>query len=75
VTFKDLKNNQKLTKVVSTKLSIKDDILLQHVTYQAGVIKEPSKSEFYGQQKKPKEHITITIKFFCFLTLKMYITS
>ena len=54
---------------MSTKLSIEDDILLQQVTnnaYQTGVIKEPSKSEFYEQQKKPKEHITIQLNFFVF---------
>ena len=52
---------------MSTKLSIEDDILLQQVTnnaYQTGVIKEPSKSEFYGQQKKPKERLQLN--FFVF---------
>jgi hypothetical protein len=42
------KKSQKLTRVVSTKLSIEDDDLLQHITtlaYQNGDIKEPSKSE------------------------------
>ena len=40
--------NIKLTKVVSTKLSIEDDVLLQQVTtvaYEDGTIKEPTKSE------------------------------
>jgi hypothetical protein len=40
-------NKKKLTRVVSTKLSI-DDILLQQVTtvaYRDGTIKEPTKSE------------------------------
>jgi hypothetical protein len=40
--------SKKLTKVVSTKLSIEDDILLQQVTtvaYGDGTIKEPTKSE------------------------------
>jgi hypothetical protein len=42
------KNNNKLTRVVSTKLSTEDDDFLQHITslaYQDGSIKEPSKSE------------------------------
>ena len=42
------KKNQKLKRVVSTKLSIEDDDLLQRITtlaYQKGDIKEPSKSE------------------------------
>jgi hypothetical protein len=42
------RKSQKLTRVVSTKLSIEDDNLLQHITtlaYQDGSIKEPSKSE------------------------------
>jgi hypothetical protein len=42
------KKKHKLTRVVSTKLSIEDDNLLQHITtlaYQDGSIKEPSKSE------------------------------
>jgi hypothetical protein len=41
-------NNRKLTRVVSTKLSVEDDDLLQHITtlaYQKRSIKEPSKSE------------------------------
>jgi hypothetical protein len=41
-------NKKKLTRVVSTKLSIEDDILLQQVTtvaYGNGTIKEPTKSE------------------------------
>ena len=40
--------NKKLTRVVSTKLSIEDDILLQQVTnvaYGDGTINEPTKSE------------------------------
>jgi hypothetical protein len=40
--------NKKLTRVVSTKLSIEDDILLQQVTnvaYGYGTINEPTKSE------------------------------
>ena len=39
---------KKLTRVLSTKLSIEDDILLQQVTtvaYRNGDIKEPTKSE------------------------------
>jgi hypothetical protein len=42
------KKSQKLTRVVSTKLSIEDADLLQHIStlaYQNGDIKEPSKSE------------------------------
>jgi hypothetical protein len=42
------RNNHKLTRVVSTKLSIEDDDFLQYITplaYQDGSIKEPSKSE------------------------------
>jgi hypothetical protein len=42
------KKNRRLTRVVSTKLSIEDDDLLQHITtlaYQHGDIKKPSKSE------------------------------
>jgi hypothetical protein len=42
------KSNHKLTRVVSTKLSIEDDDFLQYITtlaYQHGDIKEPSKSE------------------------------
>jgi hypothetical protein len=42
------KKNHKLTRVVSTKLSIEDDDLLQHITtlaYQNGDIEQPSKSE------------------------------
>jgi DNA polymerase III delta prime subunit len=41
-------NTKKLTRVLSTKLSIEDDILLQQVTtvaYRNGEIKEPTKSE------------------------------
>ena len=41
-------NKKKLTRVVSTKLSIEDDIFLQQVTtvaYRDGTIKEPTKSE------------------------------
>jgi hypothetical protein len=41
-------NNHKLTRVVSTKLSIEDDDLLRQIAtlaYQKGDIKEPSKSE------------------------------
>jgi hypothetical protein len=41
-------SNHKLTRVVSTKLSIEDDDFLQYITtlaYQDGRIKEPSKSE------------------------------
>jgi hypothetical protein len=40
--------SKKLAKVVSTKLSIEEDILLQQVTtvaYGDGTIKEPTKSE------------------------------
>jgi hypothetical protein len=40
---------KKLTKVLSTKLSIEDDNYLQQVTtvaYRNGDIKEPTKSEF-----------------------------
>ena len=42
------RNNNKLTRVVSTKLSTEDYDFLQHITslaYQDGSIKEPSKSE------------------------------
>jgi hypothetical protein len=42
------RKNHKLTRVVSTKLSIEDDDFLQYITtlaYQDGSIKEPSKSE------------------------------
>jgi hypothetical protein len=42
------KKNHKLTRVVSTKLSIEDDDLLQHIAtlaYQNGSVKIPSKSE------------------------------
>jgi hypothetical protein len=42
------KNHKKLTRVVSTKLSIEDDDLLQRIAtlaYQKGDIKMPSKSE------------------------------
>jgi hypothetical protein len=42
------KKNHRLTRVVSTKLSIEDDDLLQHIAtlaYQSGSIKIPSKSE------------------------------
>jgi DUF1009 family protein len=41
-------NKKKLTKVVSTKLSIEDDNLLQqfaNFVYKAGIIKAPAKSE------------------------------
>ena len=41
-------NKKKLTRVVSIKLSIEDDIFLQQVTtvaYRDGTIKEPTKSE------------------------------
>ena len=41
-------DNKKLTKVVSTKLSIEDDNFLQQLTavaYRDGTIKEPTKSE------------------------------
>jgi hypothetical protein len=41
-------SNHKLTRVVSTKLSIEDDDFLQYITtlaYQDRRIKEPSKSE------------------------------
>ena len=44
----DYNNNKKLTKVVSTKLSIEDDKALQQVStiaFQYGSIKEPTKSE------------------------------
>ena len=40
--------DKKLTRVVSTKLSIEDDIFLQQLTtvaYKDGTIKEPTKSE------------------------------
>ena len=42
-------NKKKLTRVISTKLSIEDDNYLQQVTtvaYRNGEIKEPTKSEF-----------------------------
>jgi hypothetical protein len=42
------RNNHKLTRVVSTKLSIEDDDFLQQLTdkaYQVGAIKERSKSK------------------------------
>jgi hypothetical protein len=41
-------DNKKLTRVVSTKLSIEDDNFLQQITtvaYRDGTIKEPTKSE------------------------------
>jgi hypothetical protein len=41
-------NTKKLTRVISTKLSIEDDNYLQQVTtvaYRNGDIKEPTKSE------------------------------
>jgi hypothetical protein len=41
-------NKKKLTRVISTKLSIEDDNYLQQVTtvaYRNGEIKEPTKSE------------------------------
>lgn len=41
-------DNKKLTRVVSTKLSIEDDNFLQQLTivaYRDGTIKEPTKSE------------------------------
>jgi hypothetical protein len=48
IAAKENKNTHKLTRVMSTKLSIEDDDFLQHITalaYQDGSIKEPSKSE------------------------------
>jgi hypothetical protein len=48
VSKENKKKNYKLTKGVSTKLSIEDNNFLQQVTaiaYQDGSIKEPTKSE------------------------------
>ena len=47
VAKEDKRNNHKLTRVVSTKLSIEDHDFLQQLTdkaYQVGAIKEISKS-------------------------------
>jgi DUF1009 family protein len=67
-------NKKKLTKVVSTKLSIEDDNLLQqfaNFVYKAGIIKAPAKSEMLRVmvthvlsdfKEKPRYHLLFKVR-------------